>query len=113
MPSLRSSTIAARRHRVVPGENGSMNGTQYKGRLKKLPDTRRPPLPPGVPAGGHGGSHGQLMHDFITAILTDRQPLVNVYEALAMSVPGIVAPSSALKDGETMKIPNFDPIDTK
>lgn len=33
--------------------------------------------------------------------------LVNVYEALAMTVPGIVAHDSALKDGETLKIPQY------
>ena len=93
----------------VFGEKGCMNGTRYNGRLKKLPDVSRPPLPRGVPAGGHGGSHGRLMNEFITAILADREPLVNVYEALAMTVPGIVAHSSALKDGQTMKIPQYLP----
>jgi len=92
----------------VYGERGWMEGTEYHGSLKELPDVARPPLPPGVPAGGHGGSHGPLAHEFVTAILENRQPLVNVYEALAMTVPGIVAHQSALKDGETMKIPQFD-----
>ena len=59
--------------------------------------------------GGHGGSHGRLTHEFITAIIENREPLVNIYEALAMTVPGIVAHQSALKDGETLKIPQFDP----
>jgi hypothetical protein len=62
-----------------------------------------------VPAGGHGGSHGQLTHEFISALLEDRQPAVNVYEALAMTVGGIIAHQSALKDGESLKIPQFDP----
>ena len=44
-----------------------------------------------------------------TVILQDRQPLVNIYEALAMTVPGIVAHQSALKDGERLKVPQFDP----
>ena len=30
---------------------------------------RKPKLPPGMPAGGHGGSHGYLTDDFIRAIL--------------------------------------------
>lgn len=93
----------------VFGQRGWMEGTTYRGAVKKLPDTRRPPLPPGVPGGGHGGSHGLLMNDFVTAILANRQPLVNIYEALAMTVPGIVAHSSALKDGETMKISQYLP----
>ena len=36
-------------------------------------------------------------------------PLVNVYEALAMTVPGIIAHQSALKGGETLKVPQFEP----
>ena len=69
----------------------------------------RPPLPPGMPAGGHGGSHGPLANEFIMSIIEDREPMVNIYEALAMTVPGIIAHQSALKDGETLKIPQYAP----
>ncbi|MCZ7640384.1 MAG: hypothetical protein M5U12_32625 [Verrucomicrobia bacterium] len=48
------------------------------------------------------------MNEFITAILQDRPPLVDIYESLAMTVPGIVAHASALKGGERMKIPQYD-----
>ncbi len=92
----------------VFGERGRMEGTEYQGAAKDLPDITRPALPPGMPAGGHGGSHGPLANEFITAILEDRAPMVNVYEALAMTVPGIVAHTSALKDGERLKIPQFN-----
>jgi len=68
---------------------------------------KRPPLPPGVSAGGHGGSHGYLMSEFVEAILTDRKPLVDVGQALAMTVGGIIAHQSALKDGELLKIPQY------
>jgi len=91
----------------VFGEKGCMDGTRYRGRAKPLPDVRRPALPPGVAGGGHGGSHGLLTDEFITAILADRRPVVNVYEALAMSVPGIIAHRSALKGGETLKVPQY------
>ena len=91
----------------VFGERGCMNGTQYQGLAGRLPDLARPPLPPGVPAGGHGGSHGLLMQEFITAILEDRDPLVDVYEALAMTVPGIVAHQSALRGGERLPVPQY------
>lgn len=92
----------------VFGQKGWMDGVAYKGQVKSLPKLDRPPLPPGVPAGGHGGSHGYLSHEFISAILEDRRPLVDVYEALAMTVPGILAHTSALKDGETLKIPTYE-----
>ena len=109
----RMSKLRAVRGRIVEtgrvfGERGWMDGTGYHGVAKDLPDTARPPLPPGVPAGGHGGSHGLLADEFVTAILKDRDPLVNIYEALAMTVPGIIAHQSALKDGETLKVPQYD-----
>jgi len=92
----------------VFGERGRMAGMQYWGELEEnLPDISRPPLPPGVAPGGHGGSHGHLMHEFITAILEDREPLVNIDAALAMTIPGIVAHESALKGGERLKIPQY------
>jgi predicted dehydrogenase len=93
----------------VFGEKGWMDKTHYQGVVKELPDITRPALPPGVPAGGHGGSHGYLTDEFITSILTDRQPLVSIYEALALTVPGIIAHQSALKGGERLKVPQYDP----
>ena len=42
----------------------------------------RPPLPPSVGAGGHGGSHGQLTNNFIESILLDQMPIVHVGDAL-------------------------------
>ncbi|TWU34395.1 Gfo/Idh/MocA family protein [Novipirellula artificiosorum] len=90
----------------VRGEKGSLEG-QYQGLEKALPDLARPPLPPGVSAGGHGGSHGHLTEEFVTAILKNRKPLVDITSALNMTVAGVVAHQSALKDGELMKIPQF------
>ena len=57
--------------------------------------------------GSHGGSHGYLTDEFVTAILQDRAPLVDIVMALNLTVAGIVAHQSALKDGELMKIPQF------
>jgi len=90
----------------IRGQKGSFYG-KYEGLEKALPPTNRPPLPPGVEAGGHGGSHGYLMNEFVTAILQDRKPLVDIAQALNMTVAGIVAHQSALKDGELMKIPQY------
>ncbi len=92
----------------IRGQKGSYYG-KYQGLVQAsdLPDLRRPALPPGVEAGGHGGSHGQLMNEYITAILEDRTPLVNIAWALNMSVAGVVAHQSALKDGELLKIPQY------
>ena len=91
----------------VRGQRGSMTGMKYEGQEKNLPSLEKPPLPPAIAEGHHGGSSGYLTNEFIMAILEDRQPLVDVVHALNMTVAGIVAHQSALKDGELMKIPQF------
>ncbi len=90
----------------VRGQRGSFYG-EYAGQEQNLPPTDRPALPSGVSAGGHGGSHGHLMNEFVTAILEDRKPLVDIAQALNMTVAGVVAHQSALKDGELMEIPQY------
>jgi len=57
---------------------------------------------------GHGGSRTFLTHEFIAALCEDREPAIDLYEALAMTVPGIIAHQSALKGGEQLKVPSFD-----
>jgi predicted dehydrogenase len=91
----------------VRGQRGSMVGMNYDGLEKKLPNLARPPLPPSVQPGGHGGSHGYLGHEFVMAILENRKPLVDIAWALNMTVAGVVAHQSALKNGELLKIPQY------
>lgn len=99
------------RNRGQIGAYGEQSGywaadDETKARINKL-NLLKPALPEGMSAGGHGGSHGHLTNDFVEAILTDRNPVVNVALALNATVCGIVAHQSALKDGETLKIPQF------
>ncbi len=86
------------------GERGRIYG-EKAGPAKV--NTARPPLPPGMGAGGHGGSHGQLTCEFIDAILRDRKPWCDIAQSLNMTVAGIVAHQSALKNGELLKIPQY------
>jgi len=58
---------------------------------------------------GHGGSHAFITHEFVRAILEDRHPEVNVWEATAYTLPGIIAHQSALRGGEPLKIPDYGP----
>lgn len=93
-------------HGRIRGEKGSFSG-KYQGLKTDVPAVKKPPLPPGVSPGGHGGSHGYLTDEFIMAILQDRHPLINIAVGLNLTVPGIVAHQSALKGGELLKIPQY------
>jgi predicted dehydrogenase len=57
---------------------------------------------------GHDGSHPFLIHEFIDSVLHDRKPAIDVYEAVAYTVPGFIAHQSAIRGGESLKIPGFD-----
>ena len=58
---------------------------------------------------GHGGSHRFLTHEFIDALVRGRKYAVDVHEAAATTVPGIIAHESAQRGGEQLEVPQFDP----
>ncbi|MCX8063703.1 MAG: hypothetical protein N3G21_00840 [Candidatus Hydrogenedentes bacterium] len=95
----------------VRGQKGSVCGVKFEGigDVSKV-NIKKPPLPPNVNAGGHGGSHGYLTEEFIRAILEGRKPYIDIAMGLNLTVPGIVAHQSALKDGELMKVPYFESV---
>ncbi|MBO5775294.1 MAG: Gfo/Idh/MocA family oxidoreductase [Kiritimatiellae bacterium] len=85
----------------------SMSFLGDKEALNRVP-WRKDKLPPGMPAGGHGGSHGYLTDDFIRAILLkDHRHCCDLKTSLETTVAGIYAHMSAVKDGETIKIPEI------
>ena len=86
------------------GEKGRVYGS--KPADKKM--IKRPPLPPGANGPHHGASHGYLTNEFIESILLGKQPTVGISEALNMTLAGVVAHQSALKDGEWMNIPQYE-----
>ena len=90
----------------VRGSRGSYYD-RYEGLEQNLPDLTRPALPPGMPEGGHGGSHGHLTEEFVRAILEDRQPLIDIAMSLNLTVGGIAAHQSAMMDGRWVEIPQF------
>ena len=73
---------------------------QQPNHFEKLPEALRV-------RSGHGGSHTFLCNEFINALAEDRMPAVNVWEAIAYTMPGIIAHQSALRGGETMKIKDY------
>lgn len=100
---------AGRLRGEIGGYDGTYTGCEPGNRIvKKLgSQVLKYALPPGVAAGGHGGSHGYLGDDFVDAILRGRKPCVDVIDALNMTVPGYYAHISAMKGGETVKIPQY------
>jgi hypothetical protein len=57
--------------------------------------------------GGHGGSHPYLVHEFVEAVTHHRLPAINIWEAVRYMAMGVAAHQSALKDGETVAVPDW------
>ncbi len=60
-----------------------------------------------VQGGGHGGSHPHLAHEFISAIIEDREPYPNAAQAANITCAGILAHESAMRGGERVALPEF------
>lgn len=65
-------------------------------------------LPPSLRhPSAHDCSHPFITHEFIDTLLRGRRPEIDIYEALALTVPGLVAHESALQGGRQLKVPVY------
>lgn len=63
-----------------------------------------------VQGGGHGGSHPHLAHEFISALIEDREPFPNAWQSANWTSVGILAHESALQGGALIKLPDFQNV---
>jgi predicted dehydrogenase len=56
---------------------------------------------------GHGGTHKYMADDFCKAAFTGKLSPTNAWVAARYNIPGLIAHQSALKDGESMSVPDF------
>ncbi|MBI3667146.1 MAG: Gfo/Idh/MocA family oxidoreductase [Acidobacteria bacterium] len=85
---------------AMVGRPEKMEPWQRETHWETLPEPLRRPT-------GHKGSHTFLTHEFVRAVIEQRWPAVNVYEALAFTAPGIIADRSAREGGKWMKVPDY------
>jgi predicted dehydrogenase len=56
---------------------------------------------------GHGGSHPHLAHEFLSALLEDRDPMPNAVQSANWTCVGLCAHESALQGGRIVRLPDF------
>jgi predicted dehydrogenase len=56
---------------------------------------------------GHGGSHPHLAHEFLMALVEDRDPFPNAVQSANWTCVGLCAHESALAGGKIVKLPDF------
>lgn len=60
-----------------------------------------------IQGAGHGGSHPHLVHEFVSALVEDRDPWPNAVTSANWTCVGICAHESAMKGGEIVRLPDF------
>ncbi|WP_276371065.1 Gfo/Idh/MocA family oxidoreductase [Chryseolinea sp. H1M3-3] len=56
---------------------------------------------------GHGGSHPHLVHEFLSALIQNRNPYPNATQSANITCVGLLAHQSAQQGGAIMKLPAF------
>ena len=93
---------------LMPGWAGQPYRLEIDGKVEEGQPDYWPMVPPKMRYNtGHGSSHPFITNEFVTALMEEREPAIDLYEALAFCVPGIVAHQSALRGGEQLDIPVF------
>jgi hypothetical protein len=66
-------------------------------------------VPPEALASGHEGSDYWPIRGFVDAVLTEKTPPMDVYQAAESAAPAIIAAASAEGDGIRLEVPDFRP----
>lgn len=56
---------------------------------------------------GHGGSHPHLVHEFVSALVDDREPWPNAVTSANWTCVGILAHESSMRGGQIETLPSF------
>jgi hypothetical protein len=60
-----------------------------------------------IQGAGHGGSHPHLVHEFVDALVKNRDPYPNAVQSANWTCVGLCAHESAMKGGEIVRLPKF------
>ena len=60
-----------------------------------------------IQGGGHGGSHPHLVHEFLSALVEDRDPWPNAVTSANWTCVGLCAHESTKQGGQLVKLPEF------
>ena len=60
-----------------------------------------------IQGAGHGGSHPHMVHQFLRAIVEERDSEIDAEKAANWTCTGLCAHESAMKGGEKIYLPDF------
>lgn len=65
---------------------------------------------PGESGGGHGGSDGRMLEDFVNCIRSGRKPVLDAEFGIKTALPGILADISSKHDGRKFRVPDIEEL---
>jgi hypothetical protein len=60
-----------------------------------------------IQGAGHGGSHPHLVHEFVSALVKNRDAFPNARQSANITCVGILAHESAMLGGKILQLPEF------
>lgn len=60
-----------------------------------------------IQGAGHGGSHPHMVHEFVSALIENREPWPNAVQSANWTCVGICAHESARQGGKIIELPSF------
>jgi len=92
--------------RIVVPENGHLLPDEIASftQRESVYDKNQPSF---IQGSGHGGSHPHLVHEFLRAIVEERESEVDAIQSAQYTCAGISAHESAMNNGTRIRVPNF------
>ena len=90
------------------GLEAPANGVRYIEGFSPIQDrSRLPKAMRTLAPGPHYNTHAFLVDDFCRAVVEEKLPPNNAWDAARYMLPGLIAHESALRDGMLMDVPDF------
>ena len=99
--------VADKRAGTINWERAQSNMEYVKGFCAIHDKSRLPKIYRGEKPFSHFNSHPFLVDDFVRAVVDDKLPPNNAWDAARYMIPGLIAHESSLRDGELMDVPDL------
>ena len=99
--------VADKKAGTINWERAQSNMEYVKGFCAIQDRSRLPKIYRNEAPFSHFNSHPFLVDDFVRAVMDDKLPPNNAWDAARYMIPGLIAHESSLRDGEMMDVPDL------
>lgn len=104
---FKSGELKEYRHQTWDDHDSPVSVLAIEGYAKIQDLSRLPKCYRSIHSGPHFNSHTFLVDDFVRAVVDNKLPPNNAWDAARFMIPGLIAHESALRGGELLDIPDL------